>query len=140
MNTLDIDEILEALKNHDIEILINNMDTMIMSCIDYIPYEYWKQSQTIKKIYEIRTLCSEEIDKLADIYERSIINCEFVHFYELNTLNKKDIIAEHIINYDIDFWENKEYAYENLINELKNDFGDSIINNIVNNNNENYIW
>jgi hypothetical protein len=140
MNTLDVDEILEALRNHDIDVVLNNMDKMIMSCIDYIPYEYWKQSQTIKKMCEIRNLSSEELDKLADIYERSIINCEFVHFYELNTLNKQYIIAEHIINYDRDFWKNKEGAFENLINELKNDFGDSVVDNIVNNNNENYMW
>jgi hypothetical protein len=91
-------------------------------------------------MYEITTLSFEDIDKLADIYERSIINCEFVRFYELNTLNKQYIIAEHIINYDRDFWKNKEGAFENLINELKNDFGDSVVDNIVNNNNENYVW
>ena len=127
MNTLDTLDILEALKKHDIENLIINIDTMIISCIDYIPYAYWKQSHTIKKMYEIRTLSSEEIDKLADIYERSIINCEFDHLYNLNTFNKQYIIAEYIVSYDIDFWKNKENAYENLINKLKNECEYSVV-------------
>lgn len=130
-DTMNVDEILLAIKNRDIDILVKNRDVMIMSCIDYIPYEFWKKSQTIKKIYQITTLSSEEIDKLADIYKRSVVNSEFIPFYELNTLNKEDIIAEHIINYDNDFWENNKDAYKNLIKKLKNDFGESVINDII---------
>lgn len=131
---MNVDEILQAIKNRDIDILVENKDTMIMSCIDYIPYEFWKQSRTIKKIYEITSLSSEEIDKLADIYERSVVNSEFIPFYELNTLNKEDVIAEHIISYDDDFWKNNKDAYKNLIKKLKNDFGESVVDDIIKNN------
>jgi hypothetical protein len=128
MNSLNVDEILFAIQNYKINDLSNNFDTMVMSCIDYLPHQFWTRSETIKKMYNIENLTIEELNKLADIYKRAIVYGKFVRFYNLDVETN---IAEYIIEYDTNFWNNEENAYKTMIIKLKNRYGDNFVDHIL---------
>ena len=90
----------------------------------------------MKKISNIQNLSDRDFEKLAIIFEMAVIFCDFGCFYSLendNYGNSEYFIADKILNFDIAFWNDEQNAYEKMIREFKNIYGDNTIDYIIRN-------
>jgi hypothetical protein len=123
LNQLGRDEILDLLRSHRIDEISQNLSPLVDSFIEYLPEQFFRMSQTMRNISRLGNLTYQEVDKLAEIFEMAVIFSDFAYFYELESEDREQVIADIIIEFDIAYWNDEQNAYENMVNKFKNIYG-----------------
>lgn len=124
-------EILDLLRYHRINEILNNFNMFVNSFIEYLPLQFFEMSKTMEKIENLQNLSSEDLNKLAFIYEVAVICKDFSCFYELDHEDNEHKIAEIILDFDIAFWNYNSNAYDSMINDFKLMYGDNVVDDMI---------
>jgi len=128
---LNPDEILDLLRSHRIDEISQNLSPLVESFTEYLPDQFFGMSQTMRNISRLGNLTYQEVNKLANLFEMVVIFSDFGFFYELETEDREQVIADIILEFDIDYWNDEQNAYENMVNKFKNIYGADIMQYIM---------
>lgn len=121
------DEILDLLRSHRLDEILQNLTPLVESFIEYLPDQFFGMSQTMINISRLGNLSYQEVDKLAELFEKAVIFSDFGCFYDLESEDREQVIADIILEFDIAYWNNEQDAYENMVNKFKNIYGADIV-------------